>query len=68
LERPVNRELVTAKLDLIAAKAKELSLSLKDHRLWEGDLAGGIGEILHEAQQLAQSDLIEKDRKAGGYG
>lgn len=36
-----------ARLELIAAKARQLAMDLKEGKLWEGDLSRGMSEI-HE--------------------
>lgn len=59
----MNKELVIAKLDLIAAKARELSISVREGRLWEGELARGVGQICSEGRELAESELVRKDNK-----
>ena len=60
-EEMMNKDLIVAKLDLIAAQAKELSISFKEDRLWEGELGNGVGKIHSEAQQLCQ--LVRDDRR-----
>ena len=38
-------ESIAARLELIAAKAKQLAMDYRNGRLWEGDLAKGKSEI-----------------------
>jgi len=45
-------ELVAAKLDLIAAKAKQLSLDYRAGRLWEGELENGLAEIHQQLSSI----------------
>ncbi len=46
---------VTMRLELIAAKAKQLASDEENGRLWEGDLSRGLSDLLRYVQQ-AQSD------------
>lgn len=41
------------RLELVAAKAKQLAEDLKRGRLWEGDLSRGISEIMGQLNQAA---------------
>ena len=42
-------ESIAARLDLIAAKAKQLAIDYRNGKLWDGDLSRGMCEI---GQQL----------------
>ncbi len=46
-------ESVSARLDLIAAKAKQLSLDYRNGRLWEGELNKGLGEIYSQLKNIS---------------
>ena len=50
-----DRENVSLRLDLIAAKARQLASDVRTGRLWEGDLARGLSEIREQLQQAEQS-------------
>jgi hypothetical protein len=41
-------DIIAARLDLIAAKARILSEQYKNNKLWEGDLERGLEEIQRE--------------------
>jgi hypothetical protein len=41
-------DIIAARLDLIAAKAKILSEQYKNNKLWDGDLERGLEEIGRE--------------------
>lgn len=46
-------------LELIAAKARQLAIEHKQHKLWEGDLSKGISElreIINKADDSAKID------------
>jgi hypothetical protein len=43
---------ITARLDLIAAKAKILAESYKNNKMWEGDLQQGLNVLQHEIQMI----------------
>jgi hypothetical protein len=45
-------ESIAARLDLIAAKAKQLALDYRNGRLWEGDLDRGLGEIRQQLHSI----------------
>jgi hypothetical protein len=47
-------ELIKVKLELIAAKAKSLSIQYSEGKLWEGELQRGIGELRKEILDLEQ--------------
>lgn len=38
-------DIIAAKLDMIAAKAKAMATSYRTGRLWDGELTSGINEI-----------------------
>jgi hypothetical protein len=48
----MNRELIQAKLDLIAARAVLLAQEYKENRLWGGELHLGLGEVASQANTL----------------
>lgn len=48
-------EIISARLDLIAAKAKILSSKYKNNQLWGGELTHGLEEILIEIAALKSS-------------
>lgn len=41
-------DLVAARLELIAAKAKVMAADYKDGRMWDGDLSKGLDDLLRE--------------------
>jgi hypothetical protein len=50
----------TLRLELIAAKAKQLAVDLEHGKLWPGDLSRGLQEIseqLSRVQQDSRTDL-----------
>jgi len=47
-----NHELVAARLDLIAAKAKVLATNYRNNQLWDGDLTKGLNEIQAEIESV----------------
>ena len=47
-------ESTTARLELIAAKAKQLALDYKNGKLWAGDLTKGISEISTQIRLIPQ--------------
>jgi hypothetical protein len=49
-----NREMVAMRLDLIAAKAKQMSEDVKHGRLWEGDLSRGLADIQEQLEAAAR--------------
>ena len=49
----MNTEAVILRLELIAAKAKQLASDLKNNKLWEGDIQSGVSEICDQARQLS---------------
>lgn len=49
----MSREMAVTRLELAAAKAKQLAEDLKHGRLWEGDLSKGISETIEQLQQAA---------------
>lgn len=55
----MNKDMAVMRLELAAAKAKQLAEDLKHGRLWEGDLSRGIGEI-NEQLKFALADSGEK--------
>lgn len=50
----MSKDLAVIKLELAAAKAKQLAEDLKHGRLWEGDLERGISEIIGQAQDASR--------------
>jgi hypothetical protein len=48
----MSRELISVRLDLIAAKATQLSNDYKGNRLWEGDLSRGLADIREQMNAL----------------
>jgi len=55
-----DKELIIAKLELVAAKAKQLKLEYEQGRLWEGDLNDGVREICGEATALSELTSYDK--------
>lgn len=49
-----NREMVAMRLDLIAAKAKQMAEDVKHGRLWEGDLSRGLADIQEQLEAAAR--------------
>lgn len=47
---------ITARLDLIAAKAKILAESYKNNKLWGGELKDGIDEIEREIALIRRGE------------
>jgi hypothetical protein len=45
-------ESIAVRLDLIAAKAKQLALDYRQGKLWEGDLDRGKGEISEQLHNI----------------
>lgn len=58
----VDREVVTARLDLIAAKAKILAAKYRNNQLWEGELSKDMNEI------RAEIYAIEEESGDNQYG
>jgi hypothetical protein len=50
----MNMEMAAVRLELVAAKAKQLAEDLKNGRLWEGDLSRGIREIHEQLSQVTE--------------
>jgi hypothetical protein len=48
----VDRDVVAARLDLIAAKAKILAAKYRGNQLWEGELTTGLNDIQTEVQAV----------------
>jgi hypothetical protein len=48
----VNNDIVSARLDVIAAKAHILSEQYKKNQLWGGDLERGLSDILAEIDSI----------------
>jgi hypothetical protein len=55
-----DKELIIAKLHLIAAKAKSLSLEYEQGRLWEGELRDGVGALYGEITTLSELTAYDK--------
>lgn len=49
-------DIISARLDLIAAKARILSEQYKTNQLWPGDLKRGIDDILIEINHISNSE------------
>jgi len=47
-----DREVITARLDLIAAKAKVLVHDYRQGKLWDGDLRRGLEELKREIDRV----------------
>lgn len=47
-------ESIAARLDLIAAKARQLALDYRNGKLWDGDLDRGKSEIYTQLQNIPQ--------------
>ena len=56
-----DREIVAARLDLIAAKAKILAASYRGSKLWEGELTRGLNEIEVELK------AVQRDSREDQY-
>jgi hypothetical protein len=56
----MDREQVAMRLEVIAAKAKQLAYDVKAGKLWDGDLGRGLGEI---GEQLRAVSLLELGRE-----
>lgn len=48
----MNNDIVAARLDVIAAKARILSEQYKKNQLWDGDLERGLSDILSEIESI----------------
>jgi hypothetical protein len=55
-----DKELIIAKLNVIAAKAKALALEFEKARLWEGELREGVGELYGEITTLSELTAYDK--------
>lgn len=52
---------VTMRLELIAAKAKQLAEDHKANRMWPGDLAAGLREISKQLSEVERSrDALDR--------
>jgi hypothetical protein len=47
-----DKEVIAARLDLIAAKARVLVNDYRQGRLWDGDLSRGLQELKKEIDQV----------------
>lgn len=47
-----NKDIVVTRLELVAAKAKQLAEDAKIGSLWDGDLQRGVGEMLGQLNTL----------------
>lgn len=47
-------DMAVSRLELAAAKAKQLAEDLKRGALWDGDLSDGIAEIMHQLQHASR--------------
>lgn len=54
--------MVDVRLDLIAAKAKQLAEDYRKNRLWPGDLTKGLNEIRE------QLDRVEGEKRDNDWG
>lgn len=50
----MRNDMAVTRLELAAAKAKQLAEDLKHGRLWEGDLSRGINEVIEQLQQASR--------------
>lgn len=50
----MNRENVQLRLELIAAKAKQLAADVKNGKLWPGDLSAGLHDIHEQLAHVGQ--------------
>lgn len=48
----MNKDMAVIRLELAAAKAKQLAEDLRRGKLWDGDLERGIGEITQQLSQI----------------
>jgi len=55
----MSKDAAANRLDLVAAKAKQLADDLRRGRLWEGDLDRGISEIIEQAK-LASAEVRQR--------
>ena len=55
-----DKEIVSVRLELIAAKAKQLASDVKNGKLWEGELSQGIGEIQQQVSQVVQDARTDR--------
>lgn len=58
----MSSETAAMRLDLIAAKAKQLADDTRNGRLWGGELSEGIGEIAKQLDALRSDDRVRRDR------
>lgn len=57
-------ELIAARLELIAAKAKILAASYRENKLWDGELNSGLDMLSHEIVSIRQGG----NRPVNDYG
>lgn len=50
----MEKESVINRLELIAAKARQLAIDLRANKFWPGELEAGIHEISEQANRAAQ--------------
>ena len=55
-----DRASVILRLDLIAAKARQLSSDVQNNKLWPGQLASGLGEINEQMQHLRMASKEDR--------
>lgn len=61
-------DIIAARLDMIAAKAKILADDYKNNRLWDGDLGRGLGDIRRELDAIGRNERGETGWATTGGG
>lgn len=51
---------VTMRLELIAAKARQLATDVKYGKLWPGDLSRGLSEIQEQLNEVMQDSRTDR--------
>lgn len=54
MSESVDRELIIAQLEMVAAKAKSYSIKMRNRGLWEGELSSAISDMLSELNSIAR--------------
>ncbi len=57
----IDKEVIAARLDLIAARARILAADYRGSKLWEGELTKGLNEI------QAEVDAAKRDSREDQY-
>lgn len=60
----MKNDIVSARLDIISAKAKILAEKYKNNQMWDGDLTRGLNEIESEISSIRRES---GDHERGGW-